>query len=136
MKYSLSFIISVGEKQLSDSRSSLIDYQFGTYIKLDPYVNDVQGFFPYIKELKSIFKFKEKELEMANKIVQTIENTYKDLKRNESMGDVTIVSIHVRLTDYTRHLKKLFDLEPIAAKWFTTAMKYFKNKHQVNLCKL
>ena len=121
---------------MSDSRNMLIDYQFGTYIKLDPYVNDVQGFLPYIKELKSIFKFKAKELEMGKKIVQVIENTYKDLKRNESMGDVTIVSIHVRLTDYKRHLKQLFDLELIPAKWFTTAMKYFNSKYQVNLCKL
>ena len=136
LKYLLSFIISVGEKQLSDSRNRLIDYQFGTYIKLDPYVNDVQGFFPYIKELKSIFKFKIKEFEIANKIVQTIENTYIDLKRNESMGDVTIVSIHVRLTDYKRHLKKLFNLEPIPAKWFSTAMNYFNNRYQVNLCKV
>ena len=136
MKYLLSFIISVGEKQLSDSRNRLIDYQFGTYVKLDPYVNDVQGFFPYIKELKSIFKFKINEFEMANKIVQTIKNTYKDLKRNESMGDVTIVSIHVRLTDYKRHLKQRFDMEPIPAKWFSTAMNYFSNRYQVNLCKV
>lgn len=135
-KYLLSFIISVGEKQLNDSRNKLIDYQFGSYIKLDPYVNDVQGFFPYIKELKSIFKFKAKELEMANKIIQTIENTYKDIKRNQSMGNVTVVSIHIRLTDYKRHLKELFDLEPIPAKWFTTAMNYFNNKYQVNVSKL
>ena len=135
-KYLLSFIISVGEKQLNDSRNKLIDYQFGSYIKLDPYVNDVQGFFPYIKELKSIFKFKAKELEMANKIIQTIENTYKDIKRNQSMGNVTVVSIHIRLTDYKRHLKELFDLEPIPAKWFTTAMNYFNNKYQVNISKL
>ena len=132
-KYLLSFIISVGEKQLNDSRNKLIDYQFGSYIKLDPYVNDVQGFFPYIKELKSIFKFKAKDFEMANKIVQTIENTYKDIKRNQSMGNVTVVSIHIRLTDYKRHLKELFDLEPIPAKWFTTAMNYFNNKYQVNI---
>ena len=73
---------------------------------------------------------------MANKIVQTIKNTYKDLKRNESMGDVTIVSIHVRLTDYKRHLKQRFDMEPIPAKWFSTAMNYFSNRYQVNLYKL
>ena len=95
------------EKQLSDSRNRLIDYQFGTYIKLDTYVNDVQWFSPYIKELKIIFKFKIKEFEMANKIVQSLKNIYKDLKRNESMGDVTIVSIHVRLTDYKLHLQQL-----------------------------
>ena len=136
LKHLSYFIISVDEKQLTDSRNSLAEYQFGTYLKLNPSVNDVQGFFPYIKELKSIFKFRTRDFEMANKIVRTIENNYKTLKRNETVNNVTIVSIHVRLTDYKHHLKRHFDLELIPAKWFSTAMNYFRNKYQVNLCKL
>ena len=136
LKHLSSFIFSADEKLLSGARNRLLDYQFDTYLKLDPFVNDVQGFFPYMKELKDIFKFRTNDLAMANTIVRTIENNYKELKRNETVGNVTIVSIHVRLTDYKHHLKLLFDLELIPPKWFSTAMNYFRNKYQVNLCKL
>ena len=136
LKHLSSFIISADEKQLSDSRNRLAEYQFDTYLKLDPFVNDVQGFFPYIKELKNIFKFRTNDLAMASTTIRNIENNYKELKRNETVSNVTIVSIYVRLTDYKHHLKLLFDLELIPAKWFTTAMNYFRNKYQVNLCKL
>ena len=135
MRHFQFFLSRFGEKQLRDSRDNLLKYQYDHYVKLDAYVNDVQGFFPYIEDLKNIFKMKTKELEIANKMVATIRNTYKVLKRNENIDKVIVISIHVRLTDYKRHLKDLFDLEPISRKWFTKAMKYFCDKYQVKLNK-
>ena len=99
-------------------------------------MNDVKGFLPYISDLKSIFKFQAKDYEIASKTVQAIRNTYIALKRNESVSNVTIISIHIRLTDYKNHLKKLFNLDFIPAKWFTTAMQYFSNRYQVNFTKV
>ena len=81
--------------------------------------------------MKRIFKFKKYDLEMANKMVESIRNAYKALKRKERMDDVTVVTIHVRLTDYKRHLKLLFNLEPIKSTWFSTAMQYFCDKYKV-----
>ena len=125
------FICSISDHQLRDSRDNLAEYQFNHYIKLESYTNDVQGFFPYIRDIKRIFKFRKYDLDIANKMVESIKNAYNGLKRNKTTDDVTVVSIHVRLTDYKRHLKLLFNLEPIKSTWFTIAMEYFSNKYQV-----
>ena len=101
-------------------------------MKLHDYVNDIQGFFPYVKELKSsIFKFYEEDMKSANLIFSTMKNTYTATRKHNITGDITMVSIHVRLTDFKHHLKILFNMEFTPNSFFTAAMSYYAKKYKV-----
>ena len=121
----------MSDEDLRDRREILKQYTTDSYIKLGPYTVDVQGFYPYINELKSIFKFKEDDLKTAKTIVQSISNTYKATKRLSMEDEVTMVSIHVRLTDFKDHLKSLWNMEFISNEFLTKAMTYYTNKYKV-----
>ena len=55
---------SVSDETLFHSRSELEKLKYNKYLKLNTYVVDVKGFYPYINELReNIFKFKECFLE-------------------------------------------------------------------------
>ena len=87
---------------------------------------------PYVNELKdSVFKFREEDLKTAKTIVQSVTNTFRATKKHKIEGDVTMVSIHVRLTDFKHHLKVLFDMEYISNAFLTKAMTYFTSKYKV-----
>ena len=109
----------MSDEDLRDRRVMLEQYKTDSYIKLGPYTVDVQGFFPYINELKSIFKFKEDHLKTAKTIIQSVSNTYKATKRLAMEDEVTMVSIHVRLTDFKNHLKSLWNMEFISNEFLT-----------------
>ena len=126
----------MSDEDLRDRRVMLEQYTTDSYIKLGPYTVDIQGFFPYINELKSIFKFKEDHLKTAKTIIQSVSNTYKATKRLAMEDEVTMVSIHVRLTDFKNHLKSLWNMEFISNEFLTKAMKYYTNKYKVRTCML
>ena len=121
----------MSDEDLRDRREILEQYTTDSYIKLGPYTVDVQGFFPYINELKSIFKFKEDDLKTAKTIMQSIINTFKATKSLSMEDEVTMVSIHVRLTDFKDHLKSLWNMEFISNEFLTKAMTYYTNKYKV-----
>ena len=121
----------MSDEDLMDRREMLEQYTTDNYIKLGPYTADVKGFFPFIKELKSIFKFKEDDLKTAKQIIQSVMNTYKATKNLSMDDEVTRVSIHVRLTDFKHHLKSLWNMEFISNEFLTKAMTYYTNKYKV-----
>ena len=94
----------------------------GEYIKVSKWINDIKGFFPYIKKLKKkIFRFREKDIENAARIISKF-NPYNH----------TMISIHVRLTDYKEHLDKLYHIKNyVPTNYFRKAMDYFAEKYQV-----
>ena len=103
-----------------------------SYVKLDPYTNDVQGYIQHIEELRTyIFKFRRKDLITARTIFQKLKNTYKSSKKRKRVGEITMVSIHVRLTDYMQHLKIIYGMEYNAKAFLTKAMAYCIKKYQV-----
>ena len=102
-------------------------------MKLGPYINDIQGYYPFVGELKSsIFKFKKDDMRYANTIYQSIKNTYSATKKHKINGNITMVSIHVRLTDFAHHLKVLFNMTFISNEFLTEAMTYYNKKYQVS----
>jgi len=81
---------------------------------------DVKGFYPYIQELTNdILIFKPEHLQAATKILN-------ELNPNQNI----MISIHVRLTDIERHLKKLFNVEYTPDDYFKRAMAYFHKKYK------
>ena len=103
-----------------------------SYVKLGAYVTDVQGFLPYIDELRSsVFRFKNDDMKTANTIFQSVINTYRGTKRLSKDDTITMISIHVRLTDFKHHLKVLWNMSFISNSFLTKAMDYYTKKYQV-----
>ena len=119
------------DDDLRNKRENLVNYKTDNYVKLGPYTNDVQGFYRYINELKPIFKLRNETLRIAKTILQVAANTYKTTKKLRIEDEVTMVSIHVRLTDFKDHLKKLWNMTFVSNKFLTKAMSYFSNKYKV-----
>ena len=126
-------IYRVSQDQLINDRQRLQLLQYGKYVGLGPYVDDVKGFSPYAEELRnSIFLFKKEDTKTANAIFQSIKNTYRATKKLPLTTNITMVSIHVRLTDFAYHLKVLFNMTFISNKFLTDAMGYYADKYEVS----
>ena len=107
--------------------------KYGQYVRLGPYVNDVKGYYQYVEELKnSMFRFRKEDHETANAIFQRIKNSYRYNKKLSLNVNITMVSMHVRLTDFAYHLKVLFDMTVISNKFLMEAMEYYTNKYEVS----
>ena len=74
----------MSDEQLRDERKNLERYKMDNYVKLGAYTTDVQGFFPYLNELKtSVFKFRDEDLKTAKSIIQSVTNTFKDIQAKQ-----------------------------------------------------
>ena len=106
-----------------DWRFGLDKLKNGHYIKAPKYVNDLKGYYPYIQTLKhKVFRFKIKD---KNKAI--------DILSKFNTKNHTMVSIHIRLTDYEDHLIKLFHTtDNIKSGYFERAMTYFVEKYKVS----
>ena len=102
--------------------SEVLPYANGKYLHLLGYVNRVKMFLPWLQELKEhILRFKTFYIHSAQEKLHQI-NCYGN--------EVTIVSIHVRLTDYRENL--LHGIPEAADEtYFSRAMDYYINKYQV-----
>ena len=114
--------ISVSEDTLFNHRDELKKLQNNTYIKLPVYVLDIKGFYPYVNELvNNVLKFKNIHMHHATTIINRL---------NPKLNKV-MVSIHIRLTDFAKHLKKLWNMTYASDEYFERAMKYFHSKYEV-----
>ena len=106
----------------NDWRLGLDQMKHGKYIKVSKWINDIKGFFPHIKSLRSkIFRFRKWDVWNARKIMS-----------NLNPQNCTMVSIHVRLTDYKEHLHKLYHFKKyIPTDYFKNSMEYFATKYKV-----
>ena len=85
-------------------------------------MNDVKGFYPHIKKLKkTFFKFKKRDMIPATEI-------YAKMKPKNH----TMVSIHVRLTDFEEHLKWFGINKPVRKNYIGRAMDYIASKYNVS----
>ena len=67
----------------------------------------------------------------ANTIYQSIKNTYSATRKHSIDGNITMVSMHIRLTDFAHHLKVLFNMTFISNEFLTGAMTYYTKKYKV-----
>ena len=129
-------IYRISKDQLIDDRQRLESLKYDKYVKLEPYINDVKGYFPYVEDLRnSIFLLKKEATKTANAIFQSIKNTYRATKKLPLTTNITMVLIHVRLTDFPGHLKKKLNMalsDYMANSFLTDAMRYFTNRYEVS----
>ena len=86
------------------------------------YVLDIKGFYPYVNELvNNVLKFKNIHMHRATTIMNRL---------NPKLTNV-MVSIHIRLTDFAKHLKKLWNMTYASDEYFERAMQYFHSKYEV-----
>ena len=126
-------MFSMSDEQLSQSRDQLQKFTTNSYVKLEAYTADVQGFLPHVEQLSnSIFKFKPEVIKTAKAILQTMKNTYFATKKHKRAGDITMISIHIRLTDYKHHVKASYGMDyNIIDEFLQKAIRYCTNKYQV-----
>ena len=85
---------------------------------------DIKGFYPYVNELvNKILKFREDHMVRAKEILSGL-NTGQNS---------TMVSVHIRLTDFAKHLKILWNMQYASDEYFKRAMNYFHSKYKVRL---
>lgn len=115
--------VYISNTELMYNRKSVVSqYKYSHYIKLPPYVCDIKGFIPYIKELRgNIFRFKPKDMEKADKIFQK-------LMTKISLKNVVLISIHIRMGDMENHLTTVFNISTPSRSYFTMAMQYMREK--------
>ena len=102
----------------------LKSFEYGQYVKLHKYANDIKGYYPYMKTLKKdVFRFKERDMTHALEIFKTLNHKTH-----------TMVSVHVRLTDYITHLAKLYKIPTyLTDDYLRKAMEYFVHKYNVSI---
>ena len=112
--------VHISNDLLMHNRMELLNkYKYSWLIKIEPYVCDIKGFFPYLDNLrKTYFRFQPKVLRHAKKLMKKV------MRRCDE--NRIIVSVHVRMTDIEYHLKKLFGLSMSAPEYFTRAMLHMK----------
>ena len=91
-------IFSFFSTPYNDWRLGLDQMKKGKYVKVSKWINDIKGYFPYTKTLRNkLFRFRKHDVWNAKKIMTKL-----------NPENYTMVSIHVRLTDYKEHLYKLY----------------------------
>lgn len=111
---------NVPDDTLSYNRTELEKLKYNKYIKINEWVVDIKGFYPYINELANdVLKFKVDHMTQATTIFDGF---------NSSLH--TMVSIHIRLTDYPKFIKRRWKMEYSADEYFGTAMEYFHKKYK------
>ena len=55
------------------------------------------------------------------------------MKYEENKKNVTMISIHIRLTDYESHLKHYYNMTTISKDYLMSAMEYFHQKYNVSI---
>ena len=111
------------------------NYLFNHHLLFYEYLNDVKGFSPYASELKNyIFRFKRTHIDNAKKRLE--HSLGVNIPSSNGNGpESKIVSIHVRLGDYEKHLKRVFDLSMVPDDYFTRAMNLITQMNSVSLGK-
>ena len=98
---------------------------------------DVQGFVPYVNDLKTnIFVFHKKFRNYSNKQYQKIIQRAKSDITDGKVHNFTMVSIHIRLTDFGNHLKGFWNMTYAQPEYFSNAMQYFTERYQVNISRI
>ena len=54
-------------------------------------------------------------------------------KSEEAAENINAISIHIRLTDYEKHLKHYYNMTTISKEYLITAMTYMDKKYKVCL---
>ena len=114
--------VHISNNLLMYNRSELLNrYKYSWLIKLNPYVCDIKGFFPYLDELRnSYFRFQPKVIKHGKYIMQNLQRQHgKNTK---------FVSIHARMTDMEYHLKTVFGISMASKEYFTRAMSQMRRK--------
>ena len=113
---------SISDGELEISRDGIDHIKYNKYLKLGENVNDVKGYYPYIKELKEkVFMFKHLDINVASDIFERM-----------NPHSHTMVSIHIRMRDYKDHLENLYNISIYTPSiYLTMAMDYFVKKYDV-----
>ena len=101
------------------------------YIKIPFYTIDIKTFYPYLDDLRTnIFKFKSDVVTKSQIILDKIKTKF---MYSAKVENVTAISIHVRLTDYEKHLSFNYNMSTVSTEYLGNAMVYMEQMYPVGL---
>ena len=101
-------------------------------IAMGQYDNDIKMFYPYINEMREMFKFRHKFISGAKDSLNGIRQDFEKSKKSANNNlEIMYTSIHCRRTDYTAQLKIFYNSTYMDVRtYYETAIKYIKSKYQ------
>jgi hypothetical protein len=96
---------------------------YGLPINIGDFPNQIKSYKKYLKSLKSIFKFKPHFRESAEKKLIEAKRVHEAKRSRETS---TFVGVHIRRTDYSNHLKRLYSVEHVDLEYFLRAMDFYQ----------
>ena len=101
-------------------------------IAMGQYDNDIKMFYPYINEMREMFKFRHKFISGAKDSLNGIRQDFEKSKGSSNNNlEIMYTSIHCRRTDYTAQLKIFYNSTYMDVRtYYETAIKYIKSKYQ------
>ncbi|XP_063852770.1 galactoside alpha-(1,2)-fucosyltransferase 1-like isoform X2 [Scylla paramamosain] len=82
-------------------------------------------FLEHRKLIHTLFKFRDEVMKNA---VQNINNALRSFNATYHQRDFPIVTVHVRRTDYERHLKIIHNLTQLGKLYYTNAFEFYKKR--------
>ena len=103
--------------------------QTGVLINVGEYPNAVAIFKKYLVEIRTFFQPRKDFLSTARRRLDRLCRRRFNVARRDAR--VTLVSVHVRRSDYEHHLSVLYNLSYVDVDYFQRAFSYFRGKFQV-----
>lgn len=79
---------------------------------------------PWREKLKGVLVFKPEILEKARRQIRSALETAGIVMSS----DITLITVHVRRTDYIEHMKSRYGLRPLTKNYFSRAFDYFRDR--------
>ena len=95
----------------------------GQALIVPSYPNTVELYPKYLQTIEQIFTLKKEYFIAASKILDGI-------KEKSGIKQPTIVSIHIRRTDYTKSYAKMVGREIVTEEYFSRAIKYVREQEE------
>ena len=108
------------EKYPIQVQAGMIDHFKGSML-LPAYAQIPKYIAPLVSEVRQIFQFKEHLVEESQRLLH---NASKGVK------NITYVGVHVRRTDYNKHLKLLYHAIMVKPDFFVRQMNLLRNKYK------
>ena len=102
----------IKRKEYEDESYERLRYELSKYLASNEEIRSM---------VNNVLKFKNIHMHRATTIMNRL---------NPKLNNV-MVSIHIRLTDFAKHLKKLWNMTYASDEYFERAMQYFHSKYEV-----
>eukprot|EP00088_Acartia_fossae_P051445 TRINITY_DN5778_c0_g1_i5.p1 TRINITY_DN5778_c0_g1~~TRINITY_DN5778_c0_g1_i5.p1 ORF type:complete len:361 (-),score=37.89 TRINITY_DN5778_c0_g1_i5:655-1737(-) len=100
---------------------------YGHALNIGEYPNQIKSFYKFLPALQSIFSFRPRFQQHAQAKLHEAANFHQDAL---GVRPSVFVGVHIRRTDYQKHLKNIYKIEQVSRSYFHRAMDMLQAKHR------